>query len=757
MGCKNSKEVKENNNAPPPSNSGEPGATPSQQPAATSNNAPSQQQAGKGPAKKEKREKAGSGAREDSKRRNSPQQPEEEHREPPREKDSRFKGVGPTEQALQNAEVFPCFANGLLFRLSSANAWYFYNDTQDYEMNITFTFGPESKITALGKATMRMGSTPETERSFIVSVVVYPGETEGFIEGKYNGYKSNIAAQPLSEEYRKRMNAEANRKVQSELDVIAKLTRGSTDTEKNLESCVAQRVMFVDVRFPPVQSSLSRPGVDTRQIAETAWRRPTDYIPVAQHDDIALFRDDIHPNDIDQGQLGDCWLLCSIAALAEFPEKVRDIFCHPVSETAAAKEQAIGAYRVTLNKHGWWHILVVDDYLPVVGQKPCFAKDVQDLCELWVSLLEKAYAKLHGSYAAITGGDALQALQDLTGYPVNRFDEEWEQMVADRQKGMEMFDALLHYDKEKYLINLNTPGHDTSAYMGAASKSNTRTTEEKYKKAGLALGHAYTVLEAKFFPNYGLRLLKIRNPWGNGVEWTGRWSDNDSHWSEHPDVAKGCNFEKADDGTFWMDWDDAKEYFDGGGVCFTKFDWFDYRAKGAFDNGFPTLVLEVHVTKPVQAFAVLCQKDKRGLASNDPDSKYAAMMLSISHSTGAGGKQRVHLNSTSDAEKPSEQYTFNYSRDLGMLYDFVPEKSPYYIIPRIFDAGASKSYVLGLISDTEAGSAALTVNFRALNKKCRVFQNHPVFTVEGETEVRTLYQVNPEIGAPQTIEGTRFV
>jgi len=42
--------------------------------------------------------------------------------------------------------------------------------------------------------------------------------------------------------------------------------------------------------------------------------------------------------------------------------------------------------------------------------------------EMWVLLLEKAYAKLHGNYYTLRGGYASEGMMDLTGSPTEVFD-----------------------------------------------------------------------------------------------------------------------------------------------------------------------------------------------------------------------------------------------------------------------------------------------------------------------------------------------
>lgn len=63
--------------------------------------------------------------------------------------------------------------------------------------------------------------------------------------------------------------------------------------------------------------------------------------------------------------------------------------------------------------------------------------------------------------------------------------------------------------------------------------------------------HAYTVIAVKDVKV--AKLVQIRNPWGK-TEWNGDWGDKSNLWT--PTLKEECNFVDANDGTFWMSWDD---------------------------------------------------------------------------------------------------------------------------------------------------------------------------------------------------------
>ena len=59
--------------------------------------------------------------------------------------------------------------------------------------------------------------------------------------------------------------------------------------------------------------------------------------------------------------------------------------------------------------------IVLDDYFPCSNGIPLFSRSNGN--ELWVLLIEKAYAKIFGSYHKIESGLATNAMKDLTGAP----------------------------------------------------------------------------------------------------------------------------------------------------------------------------------------------------------------------------------------------------------------------------------------------------------------------------------------------------
>lgn len=80
-----------------------------------------------------------------------------------------------------------------------------------------------------------------------------------------------------------------------------------------------------------------------------------------------------------------------------------------------------GVYKIRLCKNGEWVVVTIDDYVPCYyNAGPIFSRAHGN--ELWVLLLEKAYAKLHGSYASLRYGFTNHGMMDLTGFPTEFFE-----------------------------------------------------------------------------------------------------------------------------------------------------------------------------------------------------------------------------------------------------------------------------------------------------------------------------------------------
>ena len=122
--------------------------------------------------------------------------------------------------------------------------------------------------------------------------------------------------------------------------------------------------------------------------------------------------------DLTQGGVGDCWFMSALAVVAERHDLIARLFA------AGTTRNAAGCYCVQLFLDGEWTSVLLDDMLPMTetprraalafdGLAFCRCSSADGRQQLWASLVEKAYAKAHGSYQAISGGMVAEALLEL--------------------------------------------------------------------------------------------------------------------------------------------------------------------------------------------------------------------------------------------------------------------------------------------------------------------------------------------------------
>lgn len=326
---------------------------------------------------------------------------------------------------------------------------------------------------------------------------------------------------------------------------------------------MANSITLVDSEFPPYDTSLFSPMVDTSNFDTVIhWRRPEEFMEVdedAKKKKPTVFYDTVDPSDIKQGVLGDSWFCCALASISERPSLVERLF--------VTKEYSPnGVYRLKLCKNGEWVTVTLDDYFPCFPLGgPIFSKNHGN--ELWVLLLEKAYAKLHGNYFSLRGGYASEALMDLTGCPTATFVFE-DDDIRSRIDSIGFWDDIKGWDNEGYLLSVSTPGEDRWSEQGWVDEE---------ENNGLSPGHAYTIVQIR--EAKGNRLLCLRNPWSN-FEWKGDWGEKSPLWNDEMKQLVKPNLQ-GDDGTWWMSYEDLLKNFYCLNVCKVR-NWDEVRIKGKF-------------------------------------------------------------------------------------------------------------------------------------------------------------------------------
>ncbi len=307
---------------------------------------------------------------------------------------------------------------------------------------------------------------------------------------------------------------------------------------------VPEKGLFTDKDFPPEARVLNALDSNGERVQkkfggeldedpegkknpeEYCFKRVSEIFP----NGYSLFDDKIEPADIKQGSVGDCWLMSGLAALSTNPGVIQSIF-----KSKSVNKQ--GYYEIYYYEDGIKRVMFIDDYIVCWADSNDTAFGKPNGNEIWVLLLEKCVAKLEGGYRNIDGGFISNVFKIFLGAeskylnPVPSDDEGWQELYK---------------------------SHKDGKFLGAASHSATGKTDKDYSAGGICYGHAYSVIAMKEYQ--GIRLLALRNPWGQG-EWNGGYSDDSHLWNAELKKAFGYQIAMGDNGLFFMPYEKLNQEF----------------------------------------------------------------------------------------------------------------------------------------------------------------------------------------------------
>ena len=359
------------------------------------------------------------------------------------------------------------------------------------------------------------------------------------------------------------------------------------------------------------------------------WCKAEDINEMGDYD---VFIEGATVDDIQQGNIGDCYFLSAVGSLCDPKFELINSLFHIKEKT---EENVYGIYFFI---DGRWKLVLVDDYFPYKTKK-CVVKELFFSCsfqnEIWVSLLEKAWAKLNGCFARIgCGGYCYEAFDVLT-------EAYTEHIFIDKNKEDEIWEKMENA-KEKYAMA-----------AGTHAKSNYLDLDE----VGLISGHGYTVIKPLVIEvkKEKVKLVQLKNPWGN-QEFNGEWGNHSKKWTAS--LKKKYKFQGSnDEGIFYMSYKDFLKYFCILDIAKIEKDYKSTRCKIKKNMATKCQVIKLVIDEECpNTFIQLYQKNPRILRKNGtyhPDPVLAYIILAKE----VKNNQLQFVNSASSIPSlPNEQY-----------------------------------------------------------------------------------------------------